>query len=294
MAHSCFTFGHASRILDDMSEKYHTAAMDQQPQTDEHHGEPMSMPLRAILIDDENSSLRSLSYELKAYCPEVEVIAQFQDPRKALAQIGDLKPDVIFLDIEMPGMNGFDFLQRIEQITFDVIFVTAYDQFAVRAFDFNALDYVLKPVRKAKLIQAVQKVSDKQRNGFDPADLQALMQNIRVQTNPGGMETIALPTSEGFSMVNVSEIIYLEAESNYTWVYLQNKQKHLVSRTLKEFVGMLDFPHFFRPHKSYLVNLNYLDRYVRGRGGYMVLKTGQHIPVARAQKAELFRVLNIG
>ena len=262
-------------------------------QSTDHQQETLMMPLRAILIDDEKSSLRSLSYELKAYCPEIEVIGQFQDPHEALNEIPDMDPDVVFLDIEMPGMNGFDLLQKINKITFDVIFVTAYDQFAIRAFDFNALDYVLKPVRKAKLIQAVQKVNSKQQKGFDTTELQALMQNIQVQAAPGTIQTIALPTSEGFTMVNIDEIVYLEAESNYTWVHLQSKQKHLVSRTLKDFVGMLDFPQYFRSHKTYLVNLNYLDRYIRGRGGYMVLKNGVQVPVARGQKAELFRMLNI-
>ena len=249
--------------------------------------------LKAVLIDDEKSSLRSLLFELNAYCPDVVVIGQFNDPVEASSALRDLKPDLVFLDIEMPEMNGFDLLQSLPEIGFDVIFVTAYDQFAMRAFDFNAIDYVLKPVRKTKLIQAVQKVVDKQQRGFEPAQLEALVQNIQVQSPANHIQSIALPTSEGFSMVNISDITYLQAESNYTWVYLQSGQKHLVSRTLKDFVGMLDFPQYFRPHKSYLVNLNHLDKYVRGQGGYLVLKNGTHVPVARAQKPELMRVLNV-
>lgn len=262
--------------------------------TDNRHDESIpEAPMKAILIDDEKSSLRSLAYELNMYCPEVEVVAQCQDPQEAIGKIKALNPDLIFLDIEMPEMNGFELLQNIPDIRFDVIFVTAYDQFAIRAFEFNAVDYVLKPVRKSKLVQAVQKVADKQRRGIEPAQLEALMQNIRVQAHADGMRKIALPTSDGYSMVHIDDIIYLQAESNYTWVYVSDDKKYLVSKTLKEFGEMLDFPQYFRPHKSYLVNLNYLDRYVRGQGGYLVLKNGVNVPVARAQKPELMRVLRV-
>lgn len=258
------------------------------------YGELNDVPMKAILVDDEKSSLRSLAYEINAYCPEVTVIAKCNDPLVALEEIQTQKPDLVFLDIEMPEINGFELLQRLPEINFDVIFVTAYDEFAIKAFDFNAVDYVLKPVRKTKLIQAVQRASEKRQKGFDTAQLEALMQNIQLQTKtPAGLQSIALPTTEGFSMVDINEIRYLEAESNYTWVYLNNDKKHLVSKTLKDFVGMLDFPQYFRPHKSYLVNLHYLDRYVRGQGGYLVLKNGVQVPVARSQKAELMRVLRV-
>ena len=249
--------------------------------------------VRAVLVDDEKSSLRSLAYELNAYCPEVIVVGQFQNPLEAIEEIPGLQPDLVFLDIEMPEVNGFELLKRLGQIDFEVIFVTAYDQFAVKAFDFNAVDYVLKPVRKSKLIQAVQRVSDKQNRGFDASQLQALMQNIQMISQPGGLQNIALPTSDGFTMINIDDIIYLKAESNYTWVHLANQQKFLISRTLKEFANMLNHPQYFRPHKSYLVNLNYLERYVRGQGGYLVLRDKTQVPVARAQKAELMRALNV-
>ena len=249
--------------------------------------------LRAILIDDEMSSLRSLDAELSMYCPEIKVIGKFQDPAKASSELDSLNPDVVFLDIEMPGMNGFEFLQQFENIPFNVIFVTAYDEFAIRAFDFNAVDYVLKPVRKAKLIQAVQRAQENQSRGIDQSHLEALIQNISVQYSPPGLRKIALPTSEGYSMVHIDDIIYLNAESNYTWVFISNSNKYLVSKTLKEFAEILDFPQFFRPHKSYLVNLNHVDRYVRGQGGYLIMKDGEQVPVARAQKSDLMRALRV-
>jgi two-component system, LytTR family, response regulator len=256
-------------------------------------GEEPNVTMKAILVDDEKSSLRSLTYELNAYCPEVTVVAQCQDPVKAVEEIRINKPDIVFLDIEMPGMNGFELLQQFTEIDFDVIFVTAYDRFAMKAFDFNAVDYVLKPVRKSKLIQAVQKAAERQYHGIAPSDLQALLQNINVQAQTGIIQNIALPTSEGFAMVDINDICYLNSDSNYTWVYTVNQKKYLVSKTLKEFVGMLNFPQFFRAHKSYFVNLNHLDRYIRGNGGYLVLKNGAQIPVSRANKAELMRLLNI-
>lgn len=248
--------------------------------------------LKTILIDDEKGSLESLMFELREYCPEVEVVAASKDPKEGLRMIQKLSPDLIFLDIEMPGMNGFELLQQLPDVSLNVIFVTAYDQFAIRAFDFNAIDYVLKPVRKAKLISAVQKVVDLQQPKLDKSGLDALIQNIRMQSH-SGLENIALPTSDGFSMVHINDITQLQAESNYTWVFLNNQKKYLVTKTLKDMEDMLRFPQYFRPHKSYLVNLNHVDRYVRGQGGYLIMKDNAQIPVARAQKLELLRVLKL-
>src|SRR5690606_24202235 len=164
--------------------------------------------------------------------------------------------------------------------------------FAIKAFDFNAIDYLLKPIRKSKLIQAVEKVRERRQQRLDKHGLEALMQNIRVQSR-SGLEQIALPTGEGFTMVHVNEIGYLQADSNYTWVVMATQKKYLVAKTLKEMEGMLDFPQYFRAHKSYLVNLNHVDRYVRGQGGYLVLRDQTQVPVARAQKADLMRLLHI-
>lgn len=248
--------------------------------------------LKAILIDDEKGSLESLTFELREYCPEVDVIAASQDPKEGLHLVQKWSPDLLFLDIEMPGMNGFELLQQLADVSLNVIFVTAYDQFAIRAFDFNAIDYLLKPVRKTKLISAVQKVIDRQQPKLDKSGLEALIQNIRIQSH-AGLENIALPTHDGFTMVHINDITHLGAESNYTWVYLTNQKKYLVTKTLKDMEEMLMFPQYFRAHKSFLVNLNHVDRYIRGQGGYLVMKDHNQIPVARAQKAELLRMLSL-
>ena len=248
--------------------------------------------ISAILIDDEKSSLLSLEFEISEYCPEVEVIAKCQSPSEGLRQIQKLKPDLVFLDIEMPGMNGFELLQSIGEIDFDVIFVTAYDQFAVQAFEFNAVDYLLKPVRKTKLVQAVSKVLEHTNRHFTNDQLEALVNNVSLQASTG-IEKIALPTSEGYEFVHINNILYLKAESNYTWVYLESNRKYLIAKTLKEMSSMISFPQFFRAHKSYLVNINHVARYVRGQGGYLVLDNGEQISVARGQKDALLKLLNI-
>ncbi len=248
--------------------------------------------LKAILIDDEKGSLESLSFELREYCPDVDIIAVTQDPKEGLRLIQKWSPDLLFLDIEMPGMNGFELLQQLSDVSFNVIFVTAYDQFAIRAFDFNAIDYLLKPVRKSKLISAVQKVIDRRQPKLDKSGLEALIQNIRIQSHTG-LENIALPTHDGFTMAHINDITHLSADSNYTWVHLSSQKKYLVTKTLKDMEEMLIFPQYFRAHKSFLVNLNHVDRYIRGQGGYLVMKDHIQIPVARTQKAELLRMLSL-
>jgi two-component system LytT family response regulator len=248
--------------------------------------------LKAILIDDERSSLESLTFEINEYCPELEVMSAYQDPIEGIKQIEALNPDILFLDIEMPGMNGFELLRSLSEIKFHVIFVTAYDQFAIKAFEFNAVDYLLKPIRKSKLVSAIQKVVDRQHSAFDKSNLEALIQNIKIQSH-SGLEQIALPTSDGFSMVHINDISHLQADSNYTWVHLSNQKKYLVTKTLKDMEGMLRFPQYFRPHKSHLVNLNHVEKYIRGQGGYLMMKNNTQIPVSRSQKPELMHVLKI-
>ena len=246
--------------------------------------------MKAILIDDELDSLESLKLEIEAYCPELQIIDACNDPRDGIRSIKANHPDLVFLDIEMPHMNGFELLESLSSVDFDVIFVTAYDQFAVRAFDFNAADYLLKPVMKSKLIQAVQKVSDRQQHQFTSNDLTALMTNMKLQTLQN-MENIALPTSDGFEFVHMNEIVYLQSDSNYTWVHLRDQKKHLLAKTLKDMQAMISFPQFFRAHQSYLVNLNHVKKYVRGQGGYLVLKDNVQIPVSRANKEVLMQIL---
>ena len=246
--------------------------------------------MRTILIDDERDSIESLQSDLQAYCPEVDIIGTYSNPEEGLAQIRALQPDLVFLDIEMPRMNGFDLLNALGEINFDVIFVTAYDEFAIKAFNFNATDYLLKPVMKSKLIDGVQKVRDRQSHSLDSQDFAALLNNIKIQYQHN-LETIALPTAEGFEFIKINEISYAKSESNYTWVHLIDGRKYLLSKTLKQIESVITFPQFFRSHNSWFANLNHVKKYVRGQGGYLVMQDGTNVPVARSKKEGLINLL---
>ncbi len=246
--------------------------------------------IEAILIDDELDSLDTLGLELGEYCPDVKVIAQCSSAKDGLKAILEYRPDLVFLDIEMPLMNGFELLNSLNEITFDVIFVTAYDQFAIRAFEFDAVDYLLKPVLKSKLVQAVNKVIERKTTKLNRANLAALINNISVQVG-SGMRNIALSTNEGFEFVVLDQIHHVKSESNYSWVHLADGPKYLLAKTLKQVELLVRGPQFFRSHQSYLVNLNFAKRYVRGQGGYLVMTNEMQIPVSRARRDELIQRL---
>lgn len=248
--------------------------------------------IRAILIDDEFDSLESLKQEIELYCPGVEIVSSHSDPREGKKAIMLHEPDLLFLDIEMPYLNGFELLESLGEIRFDVIFITAYDEFAIKAFEFNASDYLLKPVIKSKLVQAVEKSKARKARGMGSGDLAALIHHVQLQ-RAEGMEKIALPTSEGFEFIHVNDIVYFKAESNYTWVHLVTGEKHLIARTLKQFSGFLSFTQLFRSHNSWIVNLNHVKKYIKGQGGYLVLNNGDTVPVSRSNKEGLINLLRI-
>jgi two-component system, LytTR family, response regulator len=242
--------------------------------------------MTAILIDDEKGCLDTLEIELKTYCPDVQVLAKCQSGENALEVLENIKPDMIFLDISMPVMNAFDFLLKVPKINFEIIFCTAYDAFALTAFDFCAIDYLLKPVSKDKLIRAVDKVRATQNKQVDLGNLELLLANMR----GGGvqqMPNIAVPTPEGLEFVLVNDILYAEADSNYSRIYLQNKEKILMSKTLKDLETLLSNHPFVRIHQSYLVNLGHIKKYVKGEGGYVILNNGTTLQVSRANRIKL-------
>ncbi len=247
--------------------------------------------MRTIIIDDEVDSLESLSAELQLYCPDIEIVAVCDSAEKGRAAILAKEPELVFLDIEMPFMNGFELLESLDEIFFDIIFVTAYDEYAVRAFDFNVVDYILKPIIKINLIRAVEKVQNKTELNINQVKLQALINNINIQAG-NSLENIALPSSTGFIFVHISEIIYIKSESNYTWVFINSGEKYLLSKTLKECAKLIPFPQFFRSHRSFLVNMNYVKQYIKGQGGYLILKDGTNIPVSRKNRNALIRFIN--
>ncbi len=247
--------------------------------------------MRTIIIDDELDSLESLSAELKIYCPELQIVAICNSAQEGRKAILEHEPELVFLDIEMPYMNGFELLESLDDIFFNIIFVTAYNEYAVRAFEFNVVDYILKPIMKSKLIKAVNKIRSKPNLSLDKTNLKALINNMQLHTGHI-MESIAFPSSDGFIFVHINEIIYIQAENNYSWVYTDSGDKHLLSKTLKEAAGLIPFPQFFRPHQSYYVNMNFVKQYIRGKGGYLMLRDGTQIPVSRNNRNALLDYLN--
>jgi two-component system, LytTR family, response regulator len=239
---------------------------------------------KAIIIDDEADSVKLLTLQLKMYCPQVQVIAGCTDTADGLQQIKTLQPNIVFLDIEMPVMNGFQLLEKLGTINFSLVFVTAYDQFAVKAFRFSALDYLLKPIDGKDLQAAVQKAMQR----HWPVQQQLTMLKDQVQgtqkSHPG---KIALPYQNGVSFVEVENIVYCESENNYTRFYTTDGQQHLVSKNLGDIQEVLEDRNFVRVHRQYLVNLDHIKKYVRGEGNYLVLSNDANIPVARSQKEKL-------
>ena len=243
--------------------------------------------IKAILVDDELHGLETLGILLADYCPEVKVMDKCSSAKKALEAIEKIKPDLVFLDIEMPVMNGFELLEQFEQIPFSVIFTTSDDQYAIRAIRFSALDYLLKPVDPKELVAAVHKVN-KQKNPPTNEQLQMLMNQL--QHKESRFTKIAVPTTEGFELIPADDVVRCEADDNYTHLFLKNKTKIIASRTLKEMEEQFkEFSYFLRVHHSYIVNLNEVVKYVRGEGGYLVMTDGSTVNVSRSRKETLLK-----
>ncbi len=243
--------------------------------------------INTIIVDDEPYCCEMLSLLLQKHCPEVNVVGTCLTGMQAIDEIRKKKPQLVFLDIEMPDMNGFDVLQKLPEINFQIIFATSYDQYAIKAIKFSALDYLLKPIDEEELQVAVKRTI-KNLYSSVPQQLEILLQKIK----PSLVNSkIALPTTEGLQMVPIDTIISCSSDSNYTIFYLKGKQKIVVSRTLKEIEELLEEYFFIRVHHSFLVNLNEVNKYVRGEGGYLLMSDGSSIDVSRSKKEFLLKKL---
>ena len=224
---------------------------------------------------------------LKEYCPDVQVMEQCNDGMAGLDAIDKLKPDLVFLDIEMPHMNGFEMLEQLAEIPFAIIFTTGYDQYAIKAFRFSALDYLLKPIEHKELITAIEKVRE-QRHLPMAEQFQMLLRKINEKEYQ--FHKIAIPTIDGFELIPAEQVVRCEAADNYTYLYTKNKNKIVACRSLKEMEEQLqEFNFFVRVHHSYLVNLNEVIKYIRGDGGYLVMSDGATINVSRSRKDALMK-----
>lgn len=244
----------------------------------------MINPLNTLIVDDETDAVNFIRSIILEYCPKLKVIGTANNVNEGIQMILEHQPELIFLDVEMPHGSGFDLLAQFPEKIFDVVFITAFNQYALKAIKFSAVDYILKPINIHEFIAAVDKVIEK-RSLFNhqPAGYGELLENLK-SALPA---KLAIPTSEGMEYLNTKEIIRIEADRSYSWFFLSDGKKYLVSRNLKEYQDLLSERNFFRPHNSHLINLEFVKKYVRQEGGYIEMTDGSQIPVSRI-KRDLF------
>lgn len=246
--------------------------------------------IRAVLVDDETKSLKTLESLLRRYCPTVEIVGYANGVDAGIEVIQSQQPDVVFLDIQMPDGSGFRLLEALEPVSFHVIFTTAFDQYAIKAIRYSALDYLLKPIVPQDLVNAVDTLEKRQRIEEQSTGIRTLIDNhYRAADKPA---KIVLSTAEKIHVVEVSNIIRCESDNYYTMFYFKSAKRLLVSRTLKEIEELLSPHHFLRPHKSHLINIAYIDSFVKADGGYIVLKDGSKIPVSRRKRESVLEIIN--
>jgi two-component system LytT family response regulator len=235
--------------------------------------------LRTMIIDDETDSILFLSQALKAFCPFVSLVGTATTVEDGIGGIVSNRPDLVLLDVEMSPGTGFDILDKLTERNFEVIFITAHNDYAIQAFRHSAVDYILKPVDIRELVQAINKVNQSvSRNHL--MNFNVLLENIRTEIP----NKLAIPTSNGYEYINVDDIIRLEADRSYCNFYLAEKRKIMVSKCLNDFQQKLDVRKFFRAHHSYLINLAHVKSFTRKDGGYVEMTDGSHIPIARRKK----------
>ena len=246
--------------------------------------------IKTILIDDEAVGLESVKRLIGNYCPELSVVSVCQNPEDGIVAIENHKPQLVFLDIQMPQMSGFDLLQKVSPVTFEVIFVSAYDKYAIQAIRFSALDYLLKPVDTVDILHAVAKATERIHAKNSAFQYQSVLNNIQYKNRK--IERLAVPSFDGIEFFNTSDIIYCQAEGSYTTVFLTNNQKKLVSRNLKDFESLLANSGFCRVHHSSLINLEHILKYIKGEGGYVILTGDIHVEISRRKKEEFLSLLD--
>ncbi len=246
--------------------------------------------IKAIIIDDEHYGRQSLQQALEQYCPDVEILQSCESPEVGITTIRELKPDLVFLDVQMPNLSGFDVLQKLSPIDFEVIFVTSYDQYAIKAIKFSAIDYLLKPLDVDDLIHAVQRTRENLQKNGKQQRYQSVLHNINYAS--GKIEKLAVPTLEGIDFFRTDDIIYCEADGSYTTLYLAGHQKQVISKNLKDFENLLTGSGFCRVHNSHLINMGHIQKYIKGDGGYVILTDNHHVDISRRRKDAFLGLLN--
>lgn len=249
----------------------------------------MNTMIKALIVDDEVNNRELVSNLLKSFCTGVDVIGTAQSVETAYKAINELKPDLVFLDVEMPDGTGFDLLKLFPKIDFKVIFITAHQEFAIEAFKFSALDYLLKPVSPANLVLAVNKATESISNDELTEKYQTLMNNVSESVKQ--KKKIVLKTMERIYSVDINDIVRMESDGNYTKVYLHDGKRIMVSKTMKEFDELLTDAGFVRVHHSHLINMNFLFCFEKGEG-HIVMKDNSIVPVSNRKRDQLMELIN--
>src|SRR6188474_94293 len=246
--------------------------------------------IRSIIIDDEKNCIDSLAFDLRRNFPQIELIEACTSPKQGLMSIRKQKPDLVFLDVQKPWMNVFEMLEMLDEIDFAIIFTTAYDQFAAKAFRLSAIDYLLKPVDLNDLKEAVKKATDKIDQKSSKANIDNLLHNIN---NPEAKQRVAFAGREGYEFIEIPSIVYAQAEGAYTHVFLNSKRKLIISKTLSDIEEMLPANQFQRIHHSTLVNLSHVTHFYKTDGGYIVLDSGEKLVVSKSKKEGLMERMGL-
>jgi two-component system LytT family response regulator len=244
--------------------------------------------IKAILIDDELNSLQNLRQKLEGFCPDIHVIATTQQPEEGIFLIRQYQPDLVFLDIEMPRMSGFRMLEELGEYDFDIIFTTAYDRYSIDAIRISAFDYLVKPIGIEDLQHAVERFS-KSLNRQTKEKIDILKKSL--SDNRSQEDKIAISTSEGIDFIPIKNIVHIESKSNYSKIFLTENKSITVTKILKDFEEMLLPYNFYRVHNSHLINLNYIQKYIRSQGGHVLLQDGTLIDISRRKKEEFLRMI---
>lgn len=250
--------------------------------------------INAIIIDDEINAIESLRWEIANFCKDVRILDTFTNPIEAISAINYLKPDLVFLDIEMPQLDGFQLLKKLHYTDFDLIITTAYNQYAIQAFKENAIDYLLKPVDPDELIKAIEKAKkNKEKPISSTKNMEKIFEKIINDATKNNSKKIPIALADKIVMVNKNDIIYCKSDGNYTHIYLTDDVKYFVSKNIKAVTNLINSPEFIRVHKTYLVNATYIKEYIRGDGGEIILENKINIPVSRTNKLKVLQALHI-
>jgi len=241
--------------------------------------------MKALIVDDEPDGISTLKKMLDLNCKQVNVVGTCTNAAEAIQMTEELQPEVIFLDIQMPGKSGLEMLAEMGPRNFEVIFITAHNQYMLQALQFSAADYLLKPVDEDRLAEAMQRVERKLQKKGDDKNIETLLYNLQKTGNPNEMK-LCIPTLKGFVILELKDIVICEAERNYTIIHLQNKKSVTVSRPLLDYEKILEGTDFLRVHRSYMINLQHVSEYQRGEGGVVIMNNGAEIEISRRKKEQ--------